>query len=109
VWPGVRCLVRELSVAYCAAQSLVDYNAMLRGVWSALRDCPCTAQNTCRHLALQFERVGFDKAQSLLQRLDVHRSGEIEWGQMFQALQEVFVDLTASQLAALMSQYVSLE
>jgi hypothetical protein len=57
-------------------------------------------------LALQLERLGYDKALTLLQRPDVHRSGEVEWGQLYATFLEAFIDLTASQLAALVVMYV---
>jgi hypothetical protein len=84
----------------------VDYQAALRGLLYALRDCPCTFSNACQHLHLQLERIGFGKAETLLQRFDSASSGEIEWSQLFTGLQELFVELTASQLAALINQYV---
>jgi hypothetical protein len=53
---------REVANLYSNTRGQVSYFTFLRGLSYAIRESPCSGGDVIKHLHLQFEKIGFDKA-----------------------------------------------
>ncbi len=96
------CPCRDIGGLYSNSRGDIDYLCFLRGLAYCNRDTPCTAGDAIKHLHLQLDRFGFPKATAAFKRHDEPGTGELEWVPFVAALQDMFIELTSSQIVALM-------